>query len=80
MSSAREWAVEVGGVAYAVRAEVVRDGREHSAVIASVKRTGVEISNEEFELIAGQLEGAVIDAHAELVAANREAMQAGGAL
>jgi hypothetical protein len=80
MSSARVWAVEVGGVGYSVRASVARDGREHSAAIESVTRGGVEIDDAEFEPIAGQLEGAVIDAHAELAAAAREAMQVGGAL
>lgn len=72
MSSARVWAVEVGGVGYSVRASVVRDGREHSAVIESVTRGGVEINDGEFEPIAGQLEGAVLDAHAELLSAEIE--------
>lgn len=68
----RVWPVEVGGVAYSVRAEVIRDGREYSAWISSVTRDGREIDDDEFEPIAGQLEGAVIDKHCELAGAARE--------
>lgn len=68
----RVWAVEVGGVAYSVRATVIRDSGEHTTWISSVTRDGREISDGEFEPIAGQLEGAVIDKHCELAGAAQE--------
>lgn len=57
--------VSIDGVEYAVRATVDRADRStntpESAVISSVTRDGEEITDDEFEPIASQLEGSVIE-------------------
>lgn len=73
----RTYTVRIEETTYAVTAEVYAPtrgtGEGWTAAISSVREAGVELPDEVFEPIASQLEDAVIDAHREQLAAEREA-------